>query len=391
MKVLHVFNRHRSGGGATKATVALAEFSRAHGIEVEVFERSSLDLPANLLGHLQAGVCAFLPGESVRDFKAVLRRFKPDLVHAHELFPLVSPWILPVCRESDIPVVMTCNDYHLTCPARNHVRNGSVCTECVDHGIFRSVIHNCRGRRMESVTMAAYCGMVERLGLYLNNVTHFIAPSQFTRDWLLRHAHIDPTKITAVPTLVDIPESASDPSVGQYAAFAGRFVPEKGIDILLAASRLSGVPVQLSRSANSFVTIDLPHTARVSIDNGVEAVHAFYRGARMVVVPSVWFETFGLVAAEAMATGIPVIASRIGALAELIEDGVDGLLFEPGDACDLAEKMNWLWDQPAVGREMGVRAREKAIRLWRSGAHMERTLSVYNTALAAFVPTGYRQ
>jgi glycosyltransferase involved in cell wall biosynthesis len=391
LRVLHAFNRHRSGGGATKATIALAALSRAHGIDVEVFERSSLNLPTNPLGHLMAGVSAFLPGQSVRDFKAMLGHFKPDLVHAHELFPLVSPWILPVCRENGIPVVMTCNDYHLTCPARNHVRNGAVCTECVDHGVSRSVIHNCRGRRIESVTMAAYCGMVEQLGLYLKNVTHFIAPSEFTREWLIRHAHIDSARITAISTLVDIPDSAADPSIGRYAAFAGRFVPEKGIDVLLAASQLSAVPVQLSRNANSFVTVDLPPTAKVSIDNTPEAVQAFYRGARMVVVPSVWFETFGLVAAEAMALGIPVIASRIGALAELIEHGFDGLLFEPGNAYDLAEKMKLLWEKPEIGREMGARAREKATLRWRSEAHIERTLSVYSTAIASNAQADYRQ
>jgi glycosyltransferase involved in cell wall biosynthesis len=391
LRVLHAYNRHRSGGGATKATIALVALSRGHGLEVEVFERSSRNLPANALGHLQAGFSAFIPGPSVREFKIMLRQFKPDLVHAHELFPLVSPWILPACGAENIPVVMTCNDYHLTCPARNHVRNGVICTECVDAGVFRSVVHNCRGKRIESVTMAAYCAMVEKLGLYLANVTHFIAPSEFTRDWLIRHANIDSARITATPSLVDIPECAADPARGRYAAFAGRFVPEKGIDVLLAAAELCGVPVELSKNEASFVTVDLPGTVKVSVDNTSEEVEAFYRGARMVVVPSVWFETFGLVAAEAMALGIPVIASRIGALAELIDHGVDGLLFEPGNRRDLAEKMRSLWENPEMCRDMGRRAREKAFRLWRPEAHMERTLSVYEAALESFPQTGCRQ
>ena len=389
--MLHAYNRHRSGGGATKATIALVALSRGHGLEVEVFERSSHNLPANALGHLQAGFSAFMPGPSVREFKIMLRQFKPDLVHAHELFPLVSPWILPACRAENIPVVMTCNDYHLTCPVRNHVRNGVICTECVDAGVFRSVVHNCRGNRIESVTMAAYCAMVGKLGLYLANVNQFIAPSEFTRDWLIRHANIDSARITATPSLVDIPECAADPACGRYAAFAGRFVPEKGIDVLLAAAELSGVPVELSKNETSFVTIDLPRTVKVSVDNTSEEVETFYRGARMVVVPSVWFETFGLVAAEAMALGIPVIASRIGALAELIEHGVDGLLFEPGNRFDLAEKMRSLWENPEMCREMGRRARGKAFRLWRPEAHMERTLSVYAAALESFPQTECRQ
>jgi glycosyltransferase involved in cell wall biosynthesis len=391
LRVLHAYNRHRSGGGATKATIALVALSREHGLEVDVFERSSCNLPANALGHLRAGLSAFVPGSSVREFKIMLRQFKPNLVHAHELFPLVSPWILPACWAENVPVVMTCNDYHLTCPARTHFRDGVICTECVDAGVSRSVVHNCRGKQIESMTMAAYCAMVEKLGLYLANVTHFIAPSEFTRDWLIRHANIDSARITATATLVDIPECAADPTRGRYAAFAGRFVREKGIDVLLAAAELSGVPVQLSKNEASFVTVDLPRTVEVSVDNTAEEVERFYRGARMVVVPSMWFETFGLVAAEAMALGIPVIASRIGALAELIEHGIDGLLFEPGNHLDLAEKMRLLWENPEMCREMGRRAREKAFRLWRPEAHMERTLSVYAVALKSFPRTERRQ
>ncbi len=382
MKVVQAFNVHRSGGGATIATIALIDLLRSRGVQVEMFQRSSRDLPQNVLGHLQAGLGVFVPGKTVRQFAEILDRVEPDLVHSHEVFPLISPWILPECRKRGIPVVMTCNDYHLTCPARNHFRDDMICTQCVDRGVLPSVVHNCRGKYAESAVMAAYCTMVNAFRLYLDNVDHFIVPSQFTGEWLGKHAGISSNRLTAVATQVAIPEHACNPAEGTYAAFAGRFVREKGIGVLLEAGELSGVPVRLSRNRVSFVEINLPSKADVLVTDTPNELQTFYRHARMLVVPSVWFETFGLAAAEAMALGIPVIASRIGALAELIEDGVDGLLFTPGSSIELASKMKLLWDDPDLCRELGARARQKAMRLWSPEQHFDRTMAVYRSVLA---------
>ena len=381
MKVLHAYNLHRSGGGASVATLQLVDLLRERGVEVQTFERTSTQLQANLQGRIKAATSAFVPGKSVRQFSAALDAFKPHLVHAHELFPLVSPWILPECKRRGIPVVMTCNDYHLTCPARNHIRAGAICTLCADGTVYRSVLHNCRGNLPESMAMAAYCSVVNGFGLYRRNVSHYIVPSAFTGAWLSSNLSVAPGDLTVIPTQVRVPAEAATPAVGRYAAFAGRFVPEKGIAVLLDAAAACSVPLELSRNRASFVNVDVPAAVPVVVTDTRQELEAFYRGARMVVVPSVWFETFGLVAAEAMALGIPVIASRIGALADLIADGVDGLLFETGNAKDLAQKMRWLWDHPAEAESMGSKARAKATQLWSPDAHYVGTMKVYEKVL----------
>jgi glycosyltransferase involved in cell wall biosynthesis len=129
------------------------------------------------------------------------------------------------------------------------------------------------------------------------------------------------------------------------------------------------------------VTVSVPADL-VVVTRSREDLDAFFRGARMFVLPSIWFEAFGLVAAEAMGHGLPVVASSIGAVSELVEDGVDGLLFEPGNARDLREKVKRLWDDPQLCRRLGQAARRKAVSLWSTERHVQRLRSIYEDLCA---------
>jgi glycosyltransferase involved in cell wall biosynthesis len=243
------------------------------------------------------------------------------------------------------------------------------------------VLHNCRKNLPESLINAAYNFVLRTRKAITGCVDRFITCSEFTRQWLIDHADIDPARITAIPHAIDIPESAADAGAGSYAAFSGRFVPEKGIDIFLAAAAKSGVPAKLSRNVGHFVTIDLPENADVVVTSERHELDAYYRAARMLVFPSRWFETYGVVGAEAMSHGIPVVAARIGALAQLVDDGVDGLLYEPGNVDDLARQMRRLWDDPELARRLGAAAREKAVRAFSHERNYEQTLAVYRSTL----------
>ncbi len=377
MRIVYAYNPSRMGGGSNNGTRATIELARRNGCEVEVFSRDSKQLPPGWRGRLAGGARLVYPREPVRAFSELLDRFKPDVVHAYELFPLVSPWILPQCSRRGIPVVMNCDDYRLTCPVMTHLREGKLCTECADHGEYRSVVRNCRQNVAESVTYALYNTMTRKLRLFADHVTRFVVLSEFTRRWFIEHAGIGGERISVVSPVIPVPETAADPGLGSYAAFAGRFVPEKGIPVLLEASRRSGVPVRLCRDKNFFSTVSLPEGVQVTIAQDRAELDQFYRKARMFILPSTWFETFGMVGAESMAHGIPVIASRLGAMASLVRDGVDGLLFEAGNAGELAEKMRRLWDDADLCRQLGRAAHENASAHWGPAAHWKRLVQVY--------------
>lgn len=377
MRVLHAYNEHRSGGGATKVAKDTIAVSERNGIDVRVLRRQSRDLARPPLGHLQAAVSAFRGSHSRREFRTLLDSFQPDVVHVHELFPLVSPWVIPEASRRGIPVVMTWYDYHMSCPARNHYYRGEICTRCVGGNEYWSVVRNCRENFVESAAMALYCAMTRKLRLYTDHVSEFIVASDFAREWLIENGGADASRVTAIAPLLDMPPVAADPAAGRYFAFAGRMVPEKGIDVLIEAARISGVPLRMSRNEAHFVTVDIPENIEVVVTSRPEEIHAFYRGARAVVMPSTWFETFGMVGAEAMSHGIPVVVSRLGALANLVEDGVSGLLFEAGNPRDLAAKLTQLWTDTDLARRLGSAGRQRVASLWTAERHFDTLLSVY--------------
>jgi glycosyltransferase involved in cell wall biosynthesis len=383
MKVLHAYNRHRGGGGANNATQATIDLSREAGVQVQVLARSANELQPGLRGRLQVGLGLLWGRASLLEFRSLLDSFQPDLVHAHELYPLVSPWILPECSRRGIPVVMSCVDFRLTCPQVTHSRQGQLCTLCLGGREHHALLNNCRGSLPESAAAALYNLGVRSLGLYRRHVQHFIAPSHFAQRWLVDHGALPADRVSTIAPAVAMPDTAAAPATGTYIAYAGRFAPEKGLDVFAAASQRSAAPFRMARHADSLVTIDVPPGPELLLTRTPQELAAFYRGARAVVLPSRWFETFGLVGAEAMAHGVPVIGSRLGAVADLIDDGVDGLLFEAGDALALAAQVQRLWDAPALAARLGQAARDKALRLWSPQQHLKQVLAVYEAVLAS--------
>jgi len=183
--------------------------------------------------------------------------------------------------------------------------------------------------------------------------------------------------------MVDVPHADVDAPRGKYVVFSGRMSPEKGVATLLeAARRIPDIPIRLLGGGPTLEghAAEAPHNATFLGQLSEHRVAEEYFGARFLVVPSLWFEGCPLVILEAMSHGLPVIASRIGGLPEFVDDGVTGLLFEPGDPEDLARKMRILWDNPARCRELGLEGRRKAIREYSEAVYWSRLERIYSAA-----------
>jgi glycosyltransferase involved in cell wall biosynthesis len=171
--------------------------------------------------------------------------------------------------------------------------------------------------------------------------------------------------------------------LGHYVAFVGRVSPEKGIATLLRAARMCpGIPFKIAGSYEGMpglVREAPPNVALLGHLTGT-ALQEFYQSARMLLLPSVWFETFGMALAEAMIWQKPAIVSRIGALTEVVEEGRTGLTVEPSNPEDLCEKIRYLWDRPRLCRQMGAAGREKALREYSPQQYYERLLAIYEKA-----------
>jgi glycosyltransferase involved in cell wall biosynthesis len=194
-------------------------------------------------------------------------------------------------------------------------------------------------------------------------VDFFVTPSVFARDWLIQQGNIPAKKIQAVGNPVQRPLAdpvVYEPTRRTYLGYVGRFAPEKGVDVLLRAATLAGLPVHLAGDHRGFKPAEGYASFRFEGPLRGAALERFFAGMRCLVMPSVWFETYGMVAAEAMLRGIPVVCSNLGAMAEMVEDGVTGRLFPPGDVDALARLLRELWTQPEVLQAMSTKARDKA-------------------------------
>lgn len=384
MKVIHLHQRYRIRGGEDEVVDSTVDLLRRRGVEALLVTRDSMPLTQSAgakVGAFFSGIYSF---SAKREMRNLLEAERPDLVHVHNLHPLFSPSVLSACRATGAPVVMTCHNYRLVCPTGMHMREGRVCELCLGGQEQWCLLKNCRGNLAESAAYAARNIVHRMLGLYRFNIARFICVSNFVRNRLVAEG-FPLERMAVIPNWVSAPTESADSPPGRYAAFAGRFSPQKGIATLLGAAAVSGVPTCLAGDASV-----MPEAVRSAPPNvnfvgrlGAEAMAAFYRQARFAVVPSECLEPFGLVAIEAMSHGLPVICSRIGGLAEIVEDGVTGLLFTAGDTEDLARKMRQLWSDPELCRRLGQAGRRRVLEQYHEDRYFMQLMDVYQTALGA--------
>jgi glycosyltransferase involved in cell wall biosynthesis len=359
LKILHVNNRHRGVGGSDIYCDEVIQMCIDHDLDVRVFEKDSKQLPAGIRGKLKAFFNGIYAPSAVREFDSVIQEFQPDIVHVHELFPLISPWILPKCTKAGIPVVMTCYDFRLTCPvATHHNTKKGICYDCLGGREYKAVINNCRNSFPESTAFALRSMLARWFSLFTKNISKFIVLTEFSRQWITEKANIEPERVATIPCVVKAPPvGVDDPSIGEYVAYAGRLAPEKGVEILMGACRKAGLPLRLAANAPSYPAIRPEDDFECVLTEEPGSLEAFYRGARVLVVASLWEETFACVLSEAKSHGIPVIAPKIGAMPDLIEDGKTGLLFETANEDELAVKLDQLWNNAALCRTLGYAGR----------------------------------
>ena len=383
MKIVQVHNRYRYGGGEDDVFVTTCNLLKNNGITVYLLETKSEGLDSTLFHKVNAFISGIYSFSAAQKMNQMVSQNRPDLVHIHNIYPLLSPSILVSCRRAGIPVVMTCHNFRLICPVATLFSDGKICERCVDRKEYWCVLKNCRGTFSESVAYALRSFFARSLGLFKKNVTIYIAVSEYVKSRLVSSG-FDKDLITVIPNMVNIPKTNVEPTNGKYVAYIGRISEEKGIKTLLAAA--SRVPnMQLLLAGNGPL---LPEYKRCVQKNAnfigrlnKQQLVSFYQHARFIVVPSEWYETFGLVVAEAMSHGLPVIASRIGGLPELVEDGVTGLLFEPGNSEDLAGKMKLLWDNSDLCKKMGEAGRDKATREYNENIYYKRLIAAYKKAI----------
>jgi glycosyltransferase involved in cell wall biosynthesis len=383
MHILMVHNEYGRPSGEEHALRAIGELLQNHGHEVFWFLKSSKDIGHSLIGKTKAFFSGIYSPGSRAEMVRLLDGKKVDVVQVQNLYPLLSPSVLGPCRERRIPIVMRCPNYRMFCPNGLHLCKGIVCERCLGGKEWWCVLKNCEDNISKSLGYAVRSAVARFTRMIINNVTIFVVLSEFQKKRFVAGG-IEPERVAIIPNISSHNRSPNMEQLGDAISFVGRLSPEKGVlDFLKAASLLPQYNFTVAGDTSSMAEIMHNTGSNITFLRYVtdERLDAFYRHSRIVVLPSLCFEGFPNVIVRAMIESKPVIASRIGALPEIVEDGKTGLLFEPGNARDLANKIRYLLEHPDLCRKMGKAGREKAMMMYHPEAIYAQLIAVYEKAI----------
>ncbi len=384
MKICLVHNAYGKFSGEEAVVRDIRALLEKHDHNVVSFERSSEEISQMYFGSARALLSGIYNPASRHSFRQLLLEESPDILHIHNLYPMISPSILPVATMFGIPVVMTVHNYRLVCPNGLHYSKGEICERCATGSEYWCVLNNCEGSAAKSIGYALRNWWARLKGYYQDNVCIFACLTQFQRDRLIK-AGFSQDKVVVIPNMVKAVEPMAIDSEGEYVGYAGRISREKGIDVLVNVSRqCKDIPFRAIGDYSRMPRLheDVPNNFSLMGHCDGDKLTAFYSNARIIVLPSVCWETFGLVIVEAMSHGKPVVACNIGGLPYIVEHGVTGLLVEPGNETDLEEKIRYLWERPDLCKKMGEAGRAKALSDYSQDKYYVRLMSVYKRAIS---------
>jgi glycosyltransferase involved in cell wall biosynthesis len=382
MNILLVHNSYQQPGGEDQVFELEASLLEAHGHRVIRFqehndgvkERSNLELLSDTVWNRWI----------TRQLRTLIREGNVDVMHVHNTFPLISPACYYAASAEGVPVVQTLHNYRLLCPSATLYRNGGVCEDCLGKRLpWPAIVHSCyRGSRSATAATAGMLTIHNNIGTWHRKISAFLALTEFARSKFIEGG-LPQDKILVKPNFLQ-----NDPGPGtgdgQFALFLGRLTPEKGIGTLLKAWQQTGISLPLQIVGDGPLADDV--AAAASANRNIQwfgwlskdRVFERMKMAKAVIIPSEWYEAFPMTIVEAFATGVPVIASKLGSLASLINHRKTGLHFKAGDAEDLAHQVRWLTGHPDVNLQMRAEARTEFLLKYTGDRNYSTLIGVYD-------------
>jgi glycosyltransferase involved in cell wall biosynthesis len=391
MNILIVHNTYRQPGGEDVVVAQESALLEKNGHRVTIYARNNDEMDElsfwEKLGLIGRIISANDTKLSVR---RLIRDLKPDLVHVHNTFAMVSPSVFEACHEEDVPVVHTIHNYRLLCPAATFYRDGTECQECVTRSLLSSVRHACyRDSHVMSAAVALMLKTHRARQTWDRRIDAYIALSRFVKNRFVQ-CGIPSNRIYVKPNFVD-PDPGKRSGTGDFALFVGRLSPEKGAATLLKAWQLlpCWMPLVIAGDGpmrgllESEVAEKGLQSVRFVGQLDRNEVYDLMKRAAFLIVPSVWEEPFGLVVAEAFACGTPVLAASVGGIPEMVEDHVTGLRFAADNPKDLAKKITWAQEHLPEMAVMGNGARKVYESRYTGSTNYEFLMDIYASAIDA--------
>ena len=358
MKVLVAHNRYQGRGGEDivfEAEVALLR-EAGHGVETLTVSNETIN---SLSARIKTTLSVADNAQGKQLVAQAIDRFRPDVLHVHNFFPLLSPAIFDLCRQKGVPAAVTLHNYRTICTGGMLLRDGQICHKCLDAGHLWGVVHRCyRGSVLGSAASAYMIASHQRRGTWTRPGLRMIALTHFAREVFVS-AGFDPAMIDVKPNFMSDPGEPDRATPREGLLYVGRLSREKGVDVLLQAVAETGAPLRIAGDGPELARLRANASSNVTFLGAIShaEVLAEMSKVRALVVPSLWYEGFPMVVVEAFARATPVIASRIGGLAEVVTDGTTGALAPPADVPALKDKIARFLDDRELADRCGRAAR----------------------------------
>ncbi len=383
MKILLVHNFYQVAGGEDAVLESESKLLAGRNL-VEIVAVNN-DHIVSVIAKIKALFGVVFSWSQLNKLKQVLVTKRPDVVHVHNYFPVVSPAIFYACKATSTPIVHTLHNYRAVCPTSLLMHDGKVNEKSLIGTSWWAVSK--RVYKDSYVGTLALSLMVEwhkKVGTWNTKVDRFIALTEFARNKYIE-AGWPAEKIVVKPNFIQDPFNcdATIQKEGGYGLFVGRLSEEKGVDILFEswANTTGKLKVIGDGPLKEYVESRSSGAIEFLGRKDKPDVLDLVRNADFIIMPSTWYEGFPMVLVEAFACGTPALVSRLGSMEEIVEDGVTGLHFEVGNAKDLAEKAQWLIDNPHRAREMGQNARNEYLAKYTPEKNYTMLMDIYQQAI----------
>ena len=387
MKILVVHNRYQIPGGEEVVFEQERQLLERAGHQVLTYCRTNFEADTYTgVRRLNLVKNIVWSSDTRQELARLLRDEKPQIVHVHNTFMMMSPSVFAACREAGVPVVQTLHNYRLFCPAANFVRDGKPCEECVEHTLLRGIQYGCYRQSQPATAIVALMLHTQRKRAMFADL--HVALTDFSRNKFIA-CGMSPEKVCVKPNFVS-PDPQERTSVGSHAVAVGRLSEEKGLHTLLTAwKRLrSGIPLsivgdgpllqQLQTKVSELKLAGVTFHGRLSHEKTLQMI----KSAKFLIVPSECYENFPMGIAEAFACGVPVLCSDLGGMREIVEDSRTGLRFAAGNSVDMATKVEWAWSHPEQMVAMGKNARREYQAKYTAEKNYPLLMDIYRRAMA---------
>lgn len=340
----------------------------------------------NAMAKIKAAANIIYSFEARKKMESLIADLKPDIAHMHIIYHQLSPSFLAPLKKHRIPTVMTLHDFKLMCPKYTFLSSKGVCEKCAGGSYYHAVSERCvKDSIMKSVVSMVEMYVHTILQLYDNGIDLFISPSEFLKNKFVSNGRLSEDRIVHLPNAVDVSKYQPVYENRGYVLYFGRIEDYKGVFVLAEAMAkipdtrliLAGTGKPEPELRSMLLKQGIRNVELVGYQTG-EPLAELIRGASAVIVPSIWYENCPMTILEAFAYGKPVIGSRLGGITELITDGMDGLLIEPGNADELAACITSINGNPLLAAQMGAKGRDKVVERYSFEKYTDSLLHIYN-------------